>query len=299
MFNNMRNLIYILISISSGFFSLNAQIIRDDNISRVEFYIQKGEMDSAKKYINLTLNQANYAQSPKAWFYKSYIYKELYKNHEKDNLSSPLRNESTIALKKTYTLEAIDSFIPQLESLIKFISSTYYNDIAKSLANFDFELAKINFENYKSLSELSVLLKEKIVENEIQFLFAYSTKLMIMNDETKLDSVQKKTLAAIYANILALDSNNAAANYNTSLLYYNAGVDIANNIDYDADFEELLATQDTIVKLFSQALPYMLKAYKANYKMEEVLEGLKFIFIGLNNLEKSAYYEEKRNNLNK
>lgn len=295
----MKLFIYILILLLSVVQTANAQLISDNNLSRAEFYFQKNELDSAKKYINLVVREEAYINNPKAWFYKGLIYKEQYKLKEKQNLVSELRNEATNAIFKFYTLADNDEFKPQVEVLVKYISATYYNDAARALANSDLETAKTNFNYYKELTKVANLSKATVQDNEIQFKFAFATAIMKINEATALDSSQKETLKTIYNEILAIDSNNAQANYNLSLLYYNEGVDISNNIDYDADFETLLKTQDKIADLFAKALPYMLKAYYANYKKEDVLEGLKSIYTGLNNEEKSVYYENELKSIKK
>lgn len=294
----MKLFIYILLFLSA-YTTMQAQRISDDNISRMEFYFQKNDMDSAAKYINLAIAEDAYKNDPKTWFYKAQIYKELYKLKEKELLVSEYRNTATASIVKFYTLEANESFKPNVESLIKYLSATYYNDAAKALAIPDVALAKTNFDYYKQLTDIYSVDTKAVLQNEIQFKLALAHAIVPINEDTKLDSLQKVTLAFIFQEIITLDSNNGSANYNLSLIYYNEAVDIANNIDYDADFNTLLKVQDNIEQLFSKALPYMMKAYQADYKKEDTLLGLKNIYLGLNDEEKSAYYENELQSIKK
>lgn len=295
----MKLLVYISILLLSVFTTANAQFVKNNNLSKVEFYIQKNELDSAKKYIDIASRESQFINDAKTWFYKSIIYKDLYKLKEKELLISPLRNEVTTSLQQLLLTDTNKTYQAQTESLIKYISSTYYNDAARALSNSDLELAKINFESYKTLSYLSNMDKNSIQTNIIQFKFALATAIGTIDEATVLDSTQKETLKTIFLDILAIDEQNASANYNLSLLYYNEGVDLANNIDYDSDFDKLLEAQDKIASLFSNALPYMLKAYQLDYRKEDALEGLKSIYRGLNDEEKSAYYENELKSIKK
>ncbi|MBW6483229.1 MAG: hypothetical protein K0B10_09215 [Vicingaceae bacterium] len=295
----MKLLIYISILLLSVITTANAQFVKNNNLSKVEFYVQKNELDSAKKYIDIASKESQFINDTKTWFYKSMIYKELYKLKEKELLISPLRDETTTSLQQLLLVDTNKTYQSQTESLIKYISSTYYNDAARALTVPDIEVAKVNFKFYHTLISLSGMDKKVIQENIIQFKFALATAIGVIDEETALDSTQKETLKNIYTEILAIDEQNAAANYNLSLLYYNEGVDLANNIDYDSDFDELLEVQDKIASLFSNALPYMLKVYQLDYKKEDVLEGLKSIYRGLNDEEKSAYYENELKSIKK
>lgn len=295
----MKSFVYISILLLSVITTANAQFVKNNNLSKVEFYVQKNELDSAKKYIDIASKESQFINDAKTWFYKSIIYKDLYKLKEKELLISPLRDEVTTSFQQLLLVDTNKTYQSQAESLIKYISSTYYNDAARALTVPDLEVAKINFEFYHTLTSLSSMDKKVIQENIIQFKFALATAIGTIDEETALDSTQKEALKNIYTEILAIDKQNAAANYNLSLLYYNEGVDLANNIDYDSDFDKLLEVQDKIASLFSNALPFMLKAYQLDYRKEDALEGLKSIYRGLNDEEKSAYYENELKSIKK
>ena len=293
----MKRLIYILFLLVAVTTTVNAQFVQNNSMSKAEFYIQKAEFDSAQKYIDIAATQEEFTTLTKVWFYRSFIYKEQYKTKEKQELNSAFRNECAISIHKLYKIDTASTYLPQAEPLVKYISSTYYNDAARAINNENYELANQNFNQYKQLQTLINTDKNTLNEHEIQFKFAIATA--ISKGQDKVDSTQRHQLAAIYKEILTIDQNNPSANYNLSLLYYNEGVDIVNNMDYDMEFENLMATQEKIADLFNEALPFMLKAYEANYRKEDTLEGLKNIYYGLNDTEKSNYYKQQLDSLQK
>ena len=293
----MKRLTYILSLFVAVTTSVNAQFVQNNSMSKAEFYIQKAEFDSAQKYIDIAATQEEFAKQAKVCFYRSFIYKEQYKTKEKQDLNSALRNECATSIHKLYKTDTTNTYLDQAEPLVKYISSTYYNDAARAINNENYKLANQNFSQYKQLQTLINTDKNTLKEHEIQFKFAIATA--ISKGQDKVDSTQRNQLIIIYKEILAIDKNNPSANYNLSLLYYNEGVDIVNNMDYDMEFESLMATQEKIANLFNEALPFMLKAYESDYRKEDTLEGLKNIYYGLNNTEKSNYYKQELESLPK
>lgn len=291
--------IYILSLVLALFsYSASAQFVQDNELSKAEFYLQKGELDSAQKYLDKALDANEFNKEAKLWFYRAYVYKEQYKLKEKQDLNSSLRRESATSLLKLYEAEGRETFDQQTQPLVKYISSTYYNDAARAINNNEFDLAATNFNQYKTLQKLIISDEKPLIDQEIQFKFAIATAISQSNEE-KIDSTKREQLIKLFNDILAVDADNASANYNLSLLYYNQGVDIVNNMDYDMDFDKLLETQDKITTLFNQALPYMLKAYEQDYRKEDTLEGLKNIYHGLNDIEKSNYYKQQLEEIKK
>jgi hypothetical protein len=63
-------------------------------------------------------------------------------------------------------------------------------------------------------------------------------------------------------------------------------------MDYELPFEELFAVQERVMELFTKALPYMLKAYELDPTRKTTLQGLSGIYFGLNDIEKSEYYQK-------
>jgi hypothetical protein len=76
-------------------------------------------------------------------------------------------------------------------------------------------------------------------------------------------------------------------------LYYNQGVNLITQSDYDIDIVALNDIQESSKKLFVDALPYMQKAYEIKPTDRDVLLGLSGIYFSLNEKEKSDFFKQK------
>ena len=70
----MAKRIYIL-SLLVALFSQSvlAQFVQDNELSKAEFYLQKGEMDSAQKYLDEAVTTNKFNTEAKLWFYRAYV----------------------------------------------------------------------------------------------------------------------------------------------------------------------------------------------------------------------------------
>lgn len=273
--------------------SMFGQFIGRDNLSVALFYFQKTELDSAKKYVDLAVLDEGLATQAKTWYYRGYIYKDLYKTKEKENAVSPYRLISIASFEKMMTLEGKGTYLSNANKMVQFQASTLYNDAARLLDAENYTSAELNFESYKN----AVLLVDSTVdltEKEIKFKLALASRLNKSGEEgVKLDSTEIVQIKSLFLQVLAVDSNNATANYNLAILYYNEGADIINELDYDLDLMEFIRVQDLCIELFLKGLPYMKKSYDLNYKRKETLVGLSNIYYGLNDMEKSDFYKQQ------
>jgi hypothetical protein len=291
--------IYILFMVSMLTSSMFGQFIGKDNLSVSLFYLQKSELDSSKKYIDLAVLDVELASEAKTWYYRGYIYKNLYKEKERENTVSPLRLMSITAFEKMLTLNGKDAFLVNAKKIIKYEASTLYNDAVKMLDPQNYKLAESNFKLYKKVM-LLVDTNMQLNPIDIEFKLALASMLNGAGDEgVKQDSLQVVEIKGLYSEVLEVDSNNATANYNLAILYYNEGADIINELDYDLDLMEFVRIQDLCINLFLKGLPYMKKSYDLEYKRKETLVGLSNIYYSLNDKEKSEFYKQELDGLEK
>ena len=279
--------------------SIFGQFIGRDHLSISLFYLQKTELDSAKKYIDLAVEDETLNTTAKSWYYKGYIYKDLYKDREKSNKTSPLRLSSIKAFEKMLTLEGKEEFFVSTNRILKYEASTLYNDAARMLDPANYKLAENSYFMFKKtmlLADPTVDLKSR----DVKFKLALASMLNRPSETAKeLDSAQSALVKELYLEVLVLDENNPAANYNLAILYYNDAADVINNIDYDIDLIELDKIQDYCTETFLESLPYMLKSYSLQYKRKETLVGLSNIYYGLIDMEKSEFYKKELEDMEK
>lgn len=295
----MKKLIYISLFITTISSSLYGQFIGRDPLSVSLFYMQKSELDSAKKYIDKALDDNQLNTTPKFWYYRGFIYKDIYKTKEKDDKQSPARLTAIKALRKLIPIDTTNSFTEAGKNMLKYLASTLYNDAVRSLTPESYELSIANFEKYKTTMHI-VNPKMNIEAEDVKFKLALASMLNRPSEMgVTLDSLQLEKIKKLYLEILEIDPENPAANYNLATIYYNEAADIINNMDYDMDIFELNKIQDYCIDIFLKALPYMQKSYELKYKLKETLIGLSNIYYGLNDFKKSEEYKKELEKLEK
>ena len=295
----MTKKLYILLLIAAFNSSIFAQFVGRDNLSVSLFYMQKSELDSAKKYIDLSVNDEELNSTAKMWYYRGFIYKDIYKIQEKSDKQSPARLVAIEDFKKMLAMDEKQEFSESAAKILKYLASTLYNDAVRSLAPETYEIAISNFELYKS-TMLIVDPSLDIKDQDVKFKLALASMLNRPTEVgEKLDSLDVIKIKKLYTEILEIDPNNAAANYNLGTIYYNEAADIINNMDYDMDIQKLNEVQDYCIEIFLKGLPYLKKSYDLNYKRKETLIGLSNIYYGLNDIEKSEQYKKELEQLEK
>lgn len=289
----MRKGLYILSLILLIGNVVFAQFVGKDGVSKALFYLQKSELDSAKKYIDEASVDSTINNEAKTWYYRGFIYKELYKTNEKDDKNSKFRLEAISSLDKLIEVDTDKEFSESSSKMLNYLASTLYNDAARSLTPEDYQLAEQNYAMFRETMLLSNPSVE-LVPQDVKFKLALASML---NQEAlrnnQLDSAKKEQIKSIYKEVIVLDSNNGSANYSIGILYYNDAADIINNMDYDMDLEKLNTLQDVCIDLFLEALPYMLKSYELKYNLKETLIGVINIYHGLNDEVKEAIYKKE------
>lgn len=258
-----------------------------DSLASAEQHLQGGNILAAKKAIDSASVHKETILNSVTWYYRGFIYKELYRKYESTNQSSNARNESLISFLKSIQLDTAKEFDIDNRKNIKFLGATFFNDAASSLNENSYEIAIANFEKYANCN-LVVDSSFNISQKKIEFNLALGsvyTSILERDWKKNADFIDK--IAKLYLEVLAIEPENQSGNYNLGILYYNQAVNIINEMDYDLDMVSLLDIQDNCVSLFKKSLPYMEKAYKLNPKRKETLIGLSGIYFSLNEIEKS------------
>ncbi|MBL4667647.1 MAG: hypothetical protein JKY30_00065, partial [Flavobacteriales bacterium] len=229
----------------------------------------------------------------KTWYYRGFIYKDFYKKKEKSNKVSPARLVAIDSFREMLKLKGKEGFQESSFNILKYLSSTLYNDAARMLDPDNYTQAMDNYEKFRN-TMLIINSGLDLTAQDVKFKLVLASMLNRPAETTEgLDSVQLVQIKKLYIEILDLDSNNPGANYNLAILHYNEAADIINDMDYDMDIMKLNEVQDYCIKVFKEGLPYMMKSYELGYKMRETLIGLSNIYYGLNDIEKSELYKKE------
>lgn len=268
-------------------------LIGQNKLTNAIYSLKNKELDKAKELIDAAAVDTMFSNRPATWYYKGFIYKDLFKRDEADNKNSPLREKAVEYFIKSYEMGPNSTFAKGSSQGIKFLAQTYYNQSAVSFNPTDYPLAISSYEKYKTLIrkvDTAADFKEKDLNFNLAMASTYGRIASIDSTNSKkfLDLAKE-----IYKEVLTIDPNNITANYNLGILYYNEGVEIVNTMDYGLDLVELTILQDQIVEMFRTSLPYMKRAYDLNPKRKETLIGLQGIYFSLNDIPKSEMFKKQ------
>lgn len=282
--------ILVLFALAPG--ELWAQL---DPVSLALRAYQNKDYTKAKELIEVAAEDEKFNQLAKTWYFRGYIYKDLYKLDRNSPEGHENRSVSIESFLKAVELDGENEFTADCIQSLKYLASTLFNDAAVALDTNNVDVAQKYYDQYKELSKMANP-EMDFTARDIEFKLYKASKYSIQYDNpdenTDTEELGNK-IVKLYEEVLALDSNNVSANYNLAIHYYNQGVNIIDNMNYELPFEELFMIQEKVMSLFQKALPYMLKAYELDPTRKATLQGLSGIYFGLNDLEKSEYYQKE------
>lgn len=284
-------------------------LAQDQNIP-VEVRVKK-----ALEIIDNSIAHPQSAKDPFAWYVRGYVYKEWYKTFETQNKKSKTRLDAVVFLKKAIELDTtfgkpfsvtakfhysgqiatvtLDYDQRTIKQILKYLGSTFYNDAGSLLDATNYPIA---IEDYDKFKECMLIAEPNynIKAREIEFKNALATVYeKIFRSNIKVQTQFFGMTESLYKQVLALDTNNNAANYNLAMLYYNYGVDLINNMSVTEDIVVIENITDESTALFKKALPYALKANKLRPNNRDVLVCLMGIYFSLYEQEKSDEFKAK------
>jgi hypothetical protein len=294
---HIRTMILLAALLLTGMSSLRAQTLLHYNAALL--FVQSGELDSAKKEVDLHMKEPGAEKSADSWYLLGVVYKEMYKKNENANASSPYRIKSFDAFKVALTLDTASAEQKVVRDNLRYLALRFYNDAVATLDTVHYETSIVCYQNYREamlLADPTVNIKEK---DEGFYVALASTYYAIYNIDKKANAKYFDLTRETYMKVLTWNPNNYTANYNLGLLFWNKGVDLMYDIDYDINLDSAMDVQDHSVELFKESLPFAEKAYEIAPKREETLVVLSGIYYSLNEFQKSKAYQQMLEDLRK
>ena len=278
---------------------------QNDSVAKAVLLLQEQSLPAdvrvkqALEIIDRAILEPKTAKSAYAWYVRGYVYKDWYKTFESGNKKSKTRMDAVTYLKKALELDTAKEISSDAKKTLKYLGATFYNDAGASLDATNYSTA---IDNYERAKECFVIAEPNynIKKLEIDFKNALATvyeKIFRSDNKANLQFFGKTE--ELYKQVIVLDTNNWAGNYNLAMLYYNYGVDIINNMNVESDIIVIENIQDQAKDLFKKALPYALKAYALNPKRKEVLIALQGVYFSLYEFDKSDEFKAKVEQLEK
>ena len=288
----MRIIVYILFSMSV--LGLNAQT---GNVLDARNSVASNDLKNAKIQINEASKDEAYKNDPHYYYWRGYIYKELYKEQDKGKTESQFRDESMDAFYKLieYKDRISQDTMTHALKIMKYLGQTYFNNAVTSLDTINYESAIGNYDKYRKVAltiDPQVDLEERDIKFKMKLATVYVSLYEVRAGKPSGDAFFEKAKNE-YSEIIRMDQNNLTANYNLGIHFYNKAVNIIKDLDVGTSLEDLAQKEDICVDLFLKALPYVKTAYEIDPLRKETLIGLTGIYWSLNDLDKYQYYQDK------
>ena len=289
---SMHRFTLLLLLSSASMFAQTGKVLDARNS------LATNDLKNAKILIDEAAQDPAFQNDIHFWYWKGYIYKELYKTQDKGkNPQSLLRHESMEAFNHLLTMKSrvgADTLESTMK-LINYFASTFYNDAVVSLDTVNYEIAIENYDKFRKAAK-TVNPDMELADKDIKFKMKLAT-IYVSLYEKRVNTPEGDRFfnkaKDEYSEIIRMDANNLTANYNLGIHFYNKAVNIIKNLDVGTSLEDLAKQEDICVDLFLQALPYVKTAYELDPTRKETLIGLTGIYWSLNDLEKYQYYQEK------
>jgi tetratricopeptide (TPR) repeat protein len=257
------------------------------------------DLDQAKVYIDSASQNNETKKNYNVWMVRGFIYKDLYKAKDAHRATSDFRDVSVESFRNALKFDTTNEN-PQKEGVLKglkFIASTYHNDINKTLDTTNYQVSLTNANRF---IEITKMLDPTFSERTYNYEVYLTMGSMFEKAYESSTSKNILDLAKVYLfKAHDIDSSSFLVNKNLGLLYYNQAVEIINKMDVDISLEELPIYQDRSVKLGKQALSYCLKAHAIKPDDKIVVEALAGIYYLLNETEKHNEFKKKLEELNR
>ena len=263
-------------------------------VKAYELY-QKGEFELASKAIDEAIQEKEGLNDPVTWQLRAFIYFEIYDKVEKRNTSSEARVNALGSTLHSMEIDKDQKNYDQNINLLDRISISYYNDAVNATNNLDPKdpnFAENSFKEYLRIQKIAHP-DQDFKNKKVEFYRALATAFGNRYQKDPLNNREyfDLTIEAL-TNVLQLDSNDYAANYNMSIYYFNEGVYKIDNISSVSSLTDIILIQDQSIQLFKKAEPYMLKAHGIK-KREETFRGLRAIYKALSEQEKFEKYDQE------
>ena len=301
----MKGKVNIVLLLCILMLSVNAAFAQRDSVAKATIILQDQSLTpdvrtkKAMAVIDKAITHPECANDAYSWYIRGYIYKDLYKITDAQNKKSKIRLDAVEYLKKALVLFKTDTAASSKEyaevtrKTLKYLGSSFYNDGGALLDATNYTTAIDYYDRFKEcmlLAEPNYNLKPR----EIDFKNALATVYeKIFRSDIKTNTQFFGMTEGLYKQVIALDTNNWAGNYNLAMLYYNYGVDLINNMSVTEDIVVIENIQEDSKALFKKALPFAMKALALKPNRREVLVCLQGIYFSLYEFDKSDEYKAK------
>lgn len=285
--NWFKNILFCL-AMTVGVITFSQQLLADAQ----EAYVA-GNLELARQKLDLFFEDTLNENSIEGYYFKGYVYKDMYKKSPVDDSDFTWRMTSIESFKKAYDLDTGQVYRMDIQKNIKFLVLNFYNEGILRTVSMDLDAHRFIENKITPYEEYTGLSDNVLGEVKYEFMMAKGDAY-IKQSELPSNAKQKASLLdsaeIVYLDVLKNNPRDYDANYHLGLVYYNQAVDVINTYDGFVTIEQLQEIEDQTNDLFKKALPYMDTAFEQNSSNVNVIEALGGIHFSLKNFEKSEEY---------
>jgi hypothetical protein len=269
-----------------------------DKLDRARQLHQAKDISNAILAIDSVIKHPDTKNDFTAWTLRAYIYFDKYKQTDRLKLNSALRDTVISSVKKSNSLKPDADYVTNNKKLITTISAGYYNQAKSLLQDSLNEVRSLKaYNKYKEtflIGEPTADLTPKDIEYNLAVGSIFSD--IFIKDNTNVTA--QNTAKTALQKVLDKQPDNASANINMGLMFFNHAVNLTKGMTYDADISQVNAVQENIVKLAKQSEQYIYKVYKNDNKNSRAVLALYYIYRMLFDIKKSDEFKQKCKELN-
>ena len=253
---------------------------------------QASDWACAKTWIDSAIvsEERNNSQT---WQLRGVIYRKLETPQTLD-----FRNIAIESLVQARNLDVDNKYKDKIDELLFNTIIRYYNDAVTYLEGSSLKESEKTYHVYKEKYSKYLNPGNDFKQSDIDYYNALGSRYMgeieLLEASPKKDELIDKAIG-LFTYVIELDSTNWQANFNTGIIYYNRGADLAMHADptlFIENIEELDKLLTRSVELFKQALPYLHRAYRLDSSNVGVMEGITGCYYGLNDNDNYPKYQK-------
>ena len=146
MIKRFAHIIFIIFIAFIG--SVSSSYAQQEKFSEAIQAAQSGDFEKAKLAIDLAVGVEEIANDPKAWYYKGFINKELYKLKEASKGGMQYRADALTFMIKCISLDKENKYSNECKNIIKYLLSTVKTDAVNTLNKEDYKASLDYFKYY-------------------------------------------------------------------------------------------------------------------------------------------------------
>ncbi len=297
----MNKLVYIGILFAGMAFHCSAQPV-DELIRRAYVQYSEKNYDAAANDIDEVLRSKKGEGNAMAWHIRGFIYKDIYINDHNADPKSIARETAVNSLMQSMELDKEASFKENNTKALYYLAGSYWDDASYVIDARDaatIESAVDFFERYRVIAEYIQQDGLDIQEMNIRFYLAMATAhRKIYEKSREVNEYHYNKANEYYLKVLEINPDDWPALYSVAVLYYNDAAYKLENLP-EMDIPDVMKVQGESMRTIQFALPFMMRAYEVNPERIEAIKGLKYILFNLHDYEKSDFFDEKLQELEK